>query len=150
MKMKNSTKKIIFTLIILIALFSINTKVSAWSQVFSDAKDFIQAGESSGQGTVNPAAVQDLSGYLYNILFSAGVIVAVVVATVLGIQFMTSSAEGQAKVKETLVPFVIGCIVVFGGFAFWKIAITIGNRIESAKLPTLDETVQIAYIDELN
>lgn len=148
--MKKNIKKLIFILIILIALFSINTKTYAWSQVFSDAKEFIQAGESSSEGQVTESSVKDLSGYLYNILFSAGVIIAVVVATVLGIQFMTSSAEGQAKVKETLLPFIIGCIVVFGGFAFWKIGITIGRKIESAELPILNQNVQIAYIEKLN
>ena len=75
------------------------------------------------------ADIQEASGYLYNVLLSLGVVIAVIVATILGIQFMLSEAEGQAKVKEMLIPFVIGCIVVFGGFEIWKIALTIGQSI---------------------
>ncbi len=130
--MKNIVKKVIFILIILMILVSINTKIHAWSGIIEDGKDFISAGQSSGRDTIKAEELQSLSGYLYNILLAGGVVIAVIVATVLGIQFMLGGAEGQAKVKEMLVPFVIGCIVVFGGFGFWKIAITVGNKLESA------------------
>ncbi|MCI8621856.1 MAG: hypothetical protein HFJ50_09455 [Clostridia bacterium] len=128
---KPKIKKIIFILVLLIMIISINqTEVKAWSQIISDGQDFISTGESSGQGHVDQAKMQNLSGYLYNILLGAGVIVAVVVATVLGIQFMIGGAEGQAKVKEMLVPYIVGCIIVFGGFGLWKIAVTIGSSMD--------------------
>lgn len=152
--MKTIIEKIICILVILIVLFSINTKVYAWSQVFSDAKDFIQTGENSNQGNVNATGVQELSSYLYNILLSAGVVIAVIIATVLGIQFMTSSAEGQAKVKEALIPFIIGCIVVFGGFGVWKIGITIGKKIETgqtnANVKVIEREYEENYINNNN
>jgi len=131
--MKKSMIKIIFIVLLLLIMFSINTEVHAWSQIIQDGKDFIKTGESSGEGTVDQSAMQGLSGYLYNILLAAGVVVAVIVSTILGIQFMIGGAEGQAKVKEMLVPFIVGCIVVFGGFGLWKIAVTIGNEMENAQ-----------------
>lgn len=134
--MKSIVVKTIFILIILAVLISINTKVFAWTSVIETGKDFIQTGEHSKNTTVTEAGMKNLSSYLYNILLAAGVIVAVVVATVLGIQFMVGGAEGQAKVKEMLIPFVVGCVVVFGGFGFWKIALTIGEKIEEAT-PTI-------------
>ena len=140
--MKSVLEKVVLMLIILILLFSINTEVKGWSQIIKDGKDFIQTGENSGEGQLkDPSKLEDLSGYLYNILLAAGVIVAVVVATMLGIQFMVGGAEGQAKVKEMLVPFIVGCIVVFGGFGFWKIALTVGEKIEGASpsITTPDE-----------
>ena len=130
--MKRVLVKVIFILILLTIIFSITTEVKGWSQIIKDGKDFIQTGEQSGEGQLkDPNKLQDLSGYLYNILLAAGVIVAVVVATILGIQFMIGGAEGQAKVKEMLVPFIVGCIIVFGGFGLWKIAVTVGNSLES-------------------
>lgn len=139
--MKKTLTKIIFIALFLLIMFSISTEVHAWSQIIGDGKDFIQTGESSDKGTVDQSAMQDLSGYLYNILLAAGVIVAVIVSTMLGIQFMIGGAEGQAKVKEMLVPFIVGCIVVFGGFGFWKIALTVGEKIEGASpsITTPDE-----------
>ena len=130
--MKRILVKVIFILILLTIIFSINTEVKGWSQIIQDGKDFIQTGENSGEGQLKDSSkLEDLSSYLYNILLAAGVIVAVVVATILGIQFMVGGAEGQAKVKEMLVPFIVGCIIVFGGFGLWKIAITVGNSLES-------------------
>lgn len=68
----------------------------------------------------------------------------------LGVQFMIGGAEGQAKVKEMLVPFVVGCIVVFGGFAFWKIALEVGKKLEDAAYIRPDEIVQIAYVENID
>lgn len=130
--MKRILSKVIFILILLTIIFSINTEVKGWSSIIDAGKDFVQAGEQSGEAKIDKSALQDLSGYLYNILLAAGVIVAVIVATVLGIQFMIGGAEGQAKVKEMLVPFIVGCVIVFGGFGLWKIAVTIGNSLENA------------------
>lgn len=129
--MKSNIVKIIFVLIILLMLFSINTEVHAWSGIVQEGSEFLKAGESSSEAQIGDVTkLKDLSGYLYNILLAAGVVIAVVVATILGIQFMVGGAEGQAKVKEMLIPFVVGCIIVFGGFGFWKIAISIGNKVE--------------------
>lgn len=143
--MKKVIKKIIFILILLIILLNINTETKAWSEVIQDGKDFISAGEASDAGNIEKGELKDLSGYLYNILLAAGVIIAVIVATVLGIQFMIGGAEGQAKVKEMLVPFIIGCVVVFGGFAIWKIALTVGSQLEGAVAKT--ETIIISQLD---
>lgn len=46
-----------------------------------------------------------------------------IVGTVIGIQFMVASAEDKAKVKEALIPYIIGCAVIFGSFTIWSIAV---------------------------
>lgn len=129
--MKSMLKRIILILIVLMLLFSINSKIFAWSEIISDGKDFISQADAS-KANIDTSGLQGLSGYLYNILLAAGVVIAVIVATVLGIQFMMGGAEGQAKVKEMIIPFIVGCIIVFGGFGFWKIAITVGEKLEGS------------------
>lgn len=141
--MKNILRKVTFILVILILLFSINTKTFAFSGIIDSGKSFIELGEQGEDLTpIDQNGLRNLSGYLYNILLAAGVVIAVIVATVLGVQFMLGGAEGQAKVKEMLIPFVVGCIIVFGGFGFWKIAITLGQKIEetSADVPRVETT----------
>lgn len=44
--------------------------------------------------------------------------------------FILSSAEGKAKVSETLVAYIAGCIVVFGAFGIWDFAVNTGSRME--------------------
>ncbi len=38
---------------------------------------------------------------------------------------MMEGAEGKAEVQKALVPYVIGCVVIFGAFAIWKIVVTV-------------------------
>lgn len=137
--MKSSIKKITLILVAFIILFSINTKVFAWTAIIEDGQSFIGQADGSVNTITSESELQSLSGYLYNVLLAAGVVIAVIVATILGVQFMLGGAEGQAKVKEMLIPFVVGCIIVFGGFGIWKIAITVGQKLEgTAYIETID------------
>lgn len=69
------------------------------------------------------------SSTIYNILLVIGICVAGIMTSILGIKFMLGSIEEKAQVKEALIPFIIGCIVVFGAFGIWKIVTQIGSMI---------------------
>ena len=43
---------------------------------------------------------------------------------------MAGSVEQKAKVKDSLVPYIVGCIVIFGAFGIWKLVIQILNNLE--------------------
>ena len=46
----------------------------------------------------------------------------------LGNLFINNMAEEHAKaaqVKENLIPYVIGCVIIFGAFGIWKIVLTV-------------------------
>ena len=62
---------------------------------------------------------------LYNALLIIGIIIAVIVGTILGIKFMIGSVEEKADIKKLLIPYIVGCIVVFGAFGIWKLVVTI-------------------------
>lgn len=113
--------------IILVNIFCIPTS-HAIGDIIGHGKGFLDAADTNNP--INTSNLQNTSNYLYNILLAIGIIVAVIVAMVLGIQFMTASAGEKAKVKEALIPFVAGCIVVFGAFIIWKVVVTIGTNAE--------------------
>ena len=52
-------------------------------------------------------------------------IIAVIVGTILGIKFMVSSIEEKAKIKEILLVYIIGCVVLVGAFSLWKIIVNL-------------------------
>lgn len=93
--------------------------------VIQDANEFLGSGEDDGLGTLDQTALQKFSGTLYNILLSIGIGAAVIVGAILGIKLMTAGVEEKADVKGMLIPYVVGCIVVFGGFTIWKIVVEI-------------------------
>lgn len=122
-------KKIILFMILLICIINIYTYVQADTSIknaISGADSFISAGQSSNTIAVDKVELKGASDSIFNILLFAGIVIAVVLSSILGIKFMIGSVEEKAQVKETLIPFVIGCIVVFGAFTIWKIFVTIG------------------------
>ena len=101
----------------------------ALGDVISSGKEFLGNGKNIDE-TLNVSKLQDTSKTIYNTLLGIAVMVAIIVAMVIGIQFMAASADEKAKVKEAILPFIVGCIVVFGAFTIWKIAVNIGNDAE--------------------
>lgn len=118
--MQSKLLKIIVLICIFLIVISIfpNTSSASW---VDDAKNFIKAG--GGIATVDDDKLKDASDSIYNMLSSIGMIISVIVGIILGITFMMASADDKAKVKEALVPYIIGCVVVFGAFGIWKIVI---------------------------
>ena len=78
---------------------------------------------------IDESKLRDSSNDIYNILLYSGIALSVLIGAVLGIQFVTSSVEDKAKVKEALIPYIVGCVVIFGAFGFWKLAISLLNNI---------------------
>ena len=89
---------------------------------FEGAQDFMNSADSNI--TINSTELNRPSSEVYNILTSLGMIIAVVVGIVLGIKYMIAGADEKAEVKETLLPYIIGCVVTFGAFGIWIIIIT--------------------------
>lgn len=125
--MKTKILVIILIIVINIMFFNINVvQASGISDVITGGDSFLEAGK--GQGTnIDETKLQDTSTMIYNILLILGICISVIIAAILGIKFMMGSVEEKAQVKDALIPFIIGCIVIFGAFGFWKIFVTIGN-----------------------
>lgn len=74
---------------------------------------------------VDQAKLKDANSFIFNSLLAIGIIITVFWGGFIGIKFMYASAEDKADVKQALVPYIIGCIVIYGGFAIWKLVITV-------------------------
>lgn len=120
---------IILVIVINIIFFNINkVQAEGISEVITGGDSFIQAGQNE-KVAIDENKLKATSNMIYNILLISGICIAVIVSGILGIKFMIGSAEEKAQIKDALIPFVIGCIVVFGAFGIWKIFITIGNNL---------------------
>lgn len=90
--------------------------------MIGDGDDFLAAGSTN----YNQTALQTFSQTIYNILLTIGVIMAVLVGGFIGLKLMTiTSAEEKAETTKLIIPYIVGCVVIFGGFAIWKIAVNI-------------------------
>lgn len=99
-------------------------KPEGWTDVFSDAREFINRGKD-GQSDFDIDNFKMNIDTIYNILLTIGIAITVIVGGVLGIKFMAASAEDKAKIKESMIPYIVGCIVIYGAFFIWKLAIMV-------------------------
>ena len=130
-KIKNIFRILILTIILLFMIFNSTSQATDksektfWSELFEHGDNFLEKGKNSSQdsNSSNDGAVKNIVNDIYNILFPLGVVVTVIIGGVLGIKFMLASAEEKAKIKESMVPYIVGCIVIYGAFGIWKICI---------------------------
>lgn len=136
MSIKKYTIKILIILIILITNIMFVQKNNVLATDFIEqGKNFLMVGEDE-YNVVNKDALQGTSKSIFKVLLSMAICISVIIGAVLGFQFILGSVEGKAKVSEALIPYIIGCVVVFGAFTIWEIAVNIGNSAENAiKVP---------------
>lgn len=131
--MKKTNLLKILMIIILFSLCFLSNSQCVYAQsigdIFTGADDFIQDGVNDENITIEDENLQEMSGLVYNTLLIIAIVIAVAIGLVIGIQFMTGSVGQKAKIKETLIPYVAGCIVIFGAFGIWKLVINIMNSI---------------------
>lgn len=120
-------KSIIVLLILSIFFICIPTysKALTLTEIFDSGDRFL--GEASGTALFDEDSETEAINTIYWLALGIAVIAAVIIGMVIGIQFITSGASGQAKVKEKLIPFCVGCVVAFGAFGIWKFTLNILN-----------------------
>ncbi len=92
-------------------------------EIITEAGGFIEQGKQGADDKIDPENLKNMSNTLYNILLVVGIVIAVIVGLILGIKFILGSVEEKAEIKAMLIPYIIGCIVVFGAFTIWQIVV---------------------------
>lgn len=112
--MKNTMKIINILLVVVMALVALSTTVSADASTLIDTMkpDY---SDSSGIATTGKKIV--------NIIATVGVVVSVVVLTILGIKYMIGSASEKAEYKKTMIPYLVGALLVFGASAIAQVVV---------------------------
>lgn len=102
----------IFSVILLIVML-----VSIATSVFA-----ITPSEINGTTTVNGATqISNVGKSIVGILQTVGIVLSVIVLIVLGIKYMMGSAEEKADYKKSMMPYVVGAIIIFAASAFAQV-----------------------------
>ena len=56
--------------------------------------------------------VTTVSGPIIGVIVAVGIIVAVGGAMILGVKYMLGSVEQKAEYKKTMIPYLIGCVMI--------------------------------------
>lgn len=83
-----------------------------------------------GEGT---EGIENIGKQVVGIITTVGVVVSVVVLVVLGIKYMIGSAEEKAEYKKTMIPYIIGAILVFAASSIASIVMSISKNFDAGK-----------------
>ncbi len=132
-KMKNIIVKLYFILIIIVLQMGFFPPNVRADDIFDPAENFLKSGqevmhgEKREDGTEEPGLdelkLKEASSTIFNVFFAIGTALTVIIGGILGIRFMMASAEDKAQIKEIIIPYIVGCIAIFGAFAIWKLVI---------------------------
>lgn len=115
------TMKILSVLMIVVMLATVCTSVFATTVSIDKMKN----------GTVDANAVggmEKVGGTIVAYVTNAAMVVSIVMIAVLGIKYMLGSAEEKAEYKKSLVPLLVGAILVFGAAAIAKIIVGLAQN----------------------
>lgn len=123
--------KIIISLLIVQFTFYPTSQASFWDEIINLGDSFIDIGKEKLEedATIDTDNMRDEYMKLFRILFSLGVVLTVIIGAILGIKFMFGGIDEQVKVKEMLVPYIVGCIIIFGAFGIWRLVIQIISNV---------------------
>ena len=111
--MNKKAIKIISVLLIVMTILSIS--ITSFAAVnFASMKDRV---ETRATTTSDNEAIGNVGGSIVGILQAIGIVVSIAVLIVLGIKYMLGSAEEKAEYKKTMLPYVIGAVLIFAASA---------------------------------
>ena len=120
-------KVCLITLLILCNLSVYSTTCMAdgsLDDVMNNGNSFLNAGSESST-MIDQNDLKSLSNFISGVLLTIAIGVTVITVAIMGLNFITQSIEEKAKVKESMVPWVIGIIVSFGAFTIWEVAVNL-------------------------
>ena len=120
-------KVCLITLLILCNLSVYSTTCMAdgsLDDVMNNGNSFLNAGSESST-MIDQNDLKSLSNFISGVLLTIAIGVTVITGAIMALNFITQSIKEKAKVKESMVPWVIGIIVSFGAFTIWEVAVNL-------------------------
>ena len=121
MKMMYFLNAILIIFVFQLIFFPKVVKADDLGTVVSEGDSWIK----NSKVMIDEGKLKKSQSFIFNALLATGTIITVFIGGFLGIKFMLASAEEKADIKQALIPYIVGCIVIYGAFGIWKIIITV-------------------------
>ena len=124
--MKKSIKVISTLLLAIMLVASIATTVFA----VVDLNSTINSVESVQLNGNADQQITKVGGNIVNIIQIVGIVIAVIVLLVIGIKYMMGSASEKAEYKKTMIPYLVGAVLVFAGTSLVKVIYSLATAVK--------------------
>ena len=111
---------VILTIVLnIMSIFNYEVFGLSYSDMKKQTKSFLEIGNASAQ-SVNTDDITAEFVPLGQLLTSIGAGILIAVTIYMGIKYLTSGPEAQAKLKQQLIGVVVSAVVIFGAYGIWK------------------------------
>lgn len=129
----NKTLKIITVLLMVIMISAtLGTVVNAGSATTTGDKkagDPTNIIDGMSPDYTDTAGIGTIGQNIINIISTVAIVIAVIVLAIIGVKYMIGSASEKAEYKKTMIPYIVGAILVFGAGAIAKVVVGMASTI---------------------
>ena len=74
--------------------------------------------------------ITKVGGNIVNIIQIVGIVIAVIVLLVIGIKYMIGSASEKAEYKKTMIPYIVGAVLIFAGTSLVRVIYSLATAVK--------------------
>ena len=87
----------------------------------------------NGNGNVQTNDLTKVGNNIVTIIQVVGIVIAVIVLLVIGIKYMIGSASEKAEYKKTMIPYIVGAVLIFAGTSLVKVIYSLASSVAPTK-----------------
>ena len=85
----------------------------------------------NGNGNVQTSDLTKVGNNIVTIIQVVGIVIAVIVLLVIGIKYMMGSASEKAEYKKTMIPYIVGAVLIFAGTSLVRVIYSLSTSVST-------------------
>lgn len=85
----------------------------------------------NGNGNVQTNDLTKVGNNIVTIIQVVGIVIAVIVLLVIGIKYMMGSASEKAEYKKTMIPYIVGAVLIFAGTSLLRVIYSLSTSVST-------------------
>ena len=85
----------------------------------------------NGNGNVQTNDLTKVGNNIVTTIQVVGIVIAVIVLLVIGIKYMMGSASEKAEYKKTMIPYIVGAVLIFAGTSLVRVIYSLSTSVST-------------------
>ena len=85
----------------------------------------------NGNSNVQTNDLIKVGNNIVTIIQVVGIVIAVIVLLVIGIKYMMGSASEKAEYKKTMIPYIVGAVLIFAGTSLVRVIYSLSTSVST-------------------
>ena len=84
-----------------------------------------------GNGNVQISDLTKVGNNIVTIIQVVGIVIGVIVLLIIGIKYMMGSASEKAEYKKTMIPYIVGAVLIFAGTSLVRVIYSLSTSVST-------------------